>query len=209
MSDTPAGETPKTEELKNDGSNASTQTQGNAGDLAEVERLRKEAEQARMRANQLQNQLDKQREAEEAAKQKELEDQNQWRELAEQRQARLDQLEKEREAEERSKELSQATDSVLLGFPEEVIDIAKETGLGLADTSDDAKAALKAKLEKIQARVGTQAKPSPNNPNPTQSTASREELMERMKYGDKAARKEIISNLKGVQAMKRMAGYQD
>lgn len=204
MSDTPTGETAKTEELKNEGSNASTQSQGNASDPA-VEQARKEAEQLRMRANQLENELKKAKEAEESRKLKELEDKEEWKKLADQRQARLDELESEREREETQKALSTATDSIYSEFSEEVVEVAKEAGLGVSDDSDEARQALKEKLERISKRVTSNSKPSGNNqPKPSQDTNA--QLLERMRYGDKEARKQVMSNIPAVQEMRRQAG---
>lgn len=181
----------------------------NTVDTAEVERLRKAAEQAQMRVNQLENEARKREAAEEAAKLKQLEENNEWKSIAEQNRAKLEALEAEREAEERSKELSAAKQEVFKEFPAEVIEIAEETGLGLTDATEEDKANLKAKLERIQTKVVTSKPVTPNNPaNPAPVDADRSEKLKRMGYGDKAARQEIISSLPGVEAMRKMAGFQ-
>jgi len=180
----------------------------NAVDPAEVERLRKEADQNRMRANQLENELKKKAEEEEAARLKQLEENNEWKSVAEQNKAKLEALEAEREAEQRSKELSAATSEVFSSFPTEVRELAEEMGVGLTETTEEAKEALKQRLEKIQAKVVTEKKVTPNNPsNPTGPNASKAELIERMKYGDKAARSQVIASLPGVEAMRKQAGW--
>lgn len=193
---------------KNDANQSEPLQQVNTVDTAEVERLRKEAAQAVMRANQLQNALDKKAAEDEAARLKQLEENNEWKSVAEQRQAKLEALETEREQELRAKELSTAKQEVLKDFSAEVVELAEETGLSLSDTSDEAKEAFKATLEKISAKVVTKAPVTPNNPaNPSAPDASREELLKRMAYGDKTARAEVISNLPGVEAMRKMAGF--
>ncbi len=206
MSDTTNNvETAKTEAPSNEVKPTAAPV-ANAVDPAEVERLRKEAEQARMRANQLENELKKKAEEEEAARLKQLEEQNEWKSVAEQNKAKLEALEAEREAEQRAKELRAATKEVYSQFPDEVKELAEEMGVGL---NEEAKEALKQRLEKIQAKVVTEKKVTPNNPsNPVQPTQNKEELLERAKFGDRAAQTEIISNLPGVQAMRKMAGLE-
>jgi uncharacterized protein YydD (DUF2326 family) len=210
MSDTTqVVETAKTEAPSNEVTPTAAPV-ANAVDPAEVERLRKEAEQARMRANQLENELKKKAEAEEAAKLKQLEENNEWKSIAEQNKAKLEALEAEREAEQRAKELKGATNEVFSQFPTEVRELAEEMGVGLNETTEEAKEALKARLEKIQARVVTEKKVTPNNPsNPTSQTPEKAELIERMKYGDKNARTQVIASLPGVEAMRKQAGWSE
>ena len=207
MTDTPNSET--VVEPKNDATPSVPAPQVNTVDTAEVERLKKEAAQAQMRANQLQNMLDKKAAEEEAARLKQLEENNEWKSIAEQNRAKLEALEAEREAEERSKELAAAKQEVFKEFPAEVIEIAEETGLGLTDATEEEKANLKAKLERIQTKVVTSKPVTPNNPaNPAPLDADRSEKLKRMGMGDKQARQEIISSLPGVEAMRKMAGFQ-
>lgn len=207
MTDTPNSETVVAS--KNDATPSVPAPQVNTVDTAEVERLRKEAAQAVMRANQLQNALDKKAAEDDAAKLKQLEENNEWKAVAEQNRAKLEAMETEREQEQRAKELAAAKQEVFKSFPAEVIELAEETGLSLSDSTEEAKEALKAKLEKISARVVTKAPVTPNNPaNPSTPDADRSEKLKRMAYGDKAARAEIIGNLPGVEAMRKMAGFQ-
>lgn len=208
MTDTPNSET--VVESKNDATpSVPAPAPVNTVDTAEVERLKKEAAQAQMRANQLENELKKREAAEEAARLKQLEENNEWKSVAEQNRAKLEALEAEREADERAKELAAAKQEVFKEFPAEVIELAEETGLSLSDVTDDAKEALKAKLEKIQSKVVTNKPVTPNNPaNPAPVDADRSEKLKRMAYGDKQAREEIISSLPGVEAMRKMAGFQ-
>lgn len=210
MEDTPkTGETANPKPLENNASQPSApQPVVNTVDQAEVERLKKEAEQARMRANQLENELKKKKEAEEAAKLKQLEEQNEWKSVAEQERAKREALEQEREAEERAKTLSTAKQEIFKGFPAEVIEIAEETGLGLTEDTDEARAALKEKLDKINARVVKTSTPGPNNPQtPSPVAANRQELIKQAKYGNREARMKVISTIPAVQEMRRQAGF--
>jgi len=153
---------------------------------------------------------EKKAEEEEAAKLKQLEENNEWKSVAEQNRAKLEALEAEREAEQRSKELQAATSEVFSAFPTEVRELAEEMGVGLSEATDEAKEALKLKLEKVQAKVATEKKVTPNNPsNPTSATAPQAELIERMKYGDKQARSQVIADLPGVKQMRKMAGFEE
>lgn len=208
MTDTPtSGETVVV--AKNDAPTVAP-TQVNTVDPAEVERLRKAAEQAQMRVNQLENEAKKRKEADEAAKLKQLEENDEWKSLAEQTKAKLEAYESEREAEQVANQLREARNSVLKDFPAEVVEIAEETGMSLLDSSDEAKEAFKAKLEKISAKVATTAKVTPNNPaNTTPPNADKQELLKRMANGDRQARTQVISEIPGVKAMRKMAGYSE
>jgi len=180
---------------------------GNAVDPAEVERLRKEREQIEMERNRLRNQLAEREKAEEEARQKQLAANEEWKQLAEQNQAKLEALEKEREEAQRTAELKEATSSVFAQFPADVVEVANEAGLSASDNTEEAKEALKSKLEKIAAKVSTTTTTAPNNPSTQPVTAStRAELLERAKYGDKEARMQAISNIPAVEAMRKMAG---
>ena len=138
----------------------------NAPDSAEFERLKKEAKQAQMRANQLENQLKEKAEAEEAAKKKQLEEQEQYKELYEQEKTRRETIETEAERKEREEALRKAQDDVLAGYSDEIKSLAAEAGMGLTDVNDDAVATFKQKLDKINDMVGgSQVKP--NNPRQT------------------------------------------
>lgn len=211
MTDTPEKGETGVEPSKNDASAtvAPTQTVNTVDNNAEVERLKKEAEKAIIRANQLSNELKKRDEAAEAAKLKQLEENEEWKSLAEQERAKREALEAEKEAEKRQSELKTATSQVLSQFPAEVVELAEEMGLSLTDTSDEAQIAFKEKLEKVQAKVVKDAKVTPNNPQALPTKVSDEELLKRMGNGDKEARHQVISNLPGVQEMRKMAGFSE
>ncbi len=180
----------------------------NTTDTAEVERLKKDAEQARMRANQVENELKKFKDAQEEDQRKRLEENEEWKSLAEQEKAKREALEQEQEATTKSQELKEATTKLFSKYPAEVVELAEETGLGLSDTTDDAVAALQAKLDKIATKVVSQKPVTPNNPG-SPTTATDAELMQRMRAGDRDARAQIIGNLPGVQEMRKMAGLSE
>lgn len=196
-----AGETSTPEAPKND---------TRVSDSSEVEKLRaelKEAQQKAMRVNQVENELARLREAEEKRRQAELEEQNQYKELFEQEKARREAIEKEREAEEQRKKLEKARAEVLADFSDEVKELAEEAGLTLTSADEDARKALREKLERIQQKLGVNGRVTPNNPNTSTVGASQEELLKRVKNGDRNARMQAISNLEAVKAMKALAGY--
>ena len=166
MSDTEQSETGKTEALENEVKTEAPAT-GNATDTAEVERLRKEKEQAEMRARQLQNQLDAKAKEEEEAKAKELEKNQEFKTLAEQEKAKREELEARIAEEERQKELKELSDKTLADYSNETRELAKELGLNLSDTSDEAVTEFKAKLDAAQARVGGQKVTANNGNQPT------------------------------------------
>lgn len=135
----------------------------NATDNAEVERLRKEAEQARMEANMLRNRLKAEEDAKAAAEAKKLEEQQQYQTLYEQERAKREEIERKQEADEQAKAVADAKAKLLSEYPDEVKAIAEDTGLNLSDASDTAVADYKGKLDKLQTRLGVQ-KVTPNNP---------------------------------------------
>ena len=168
MADTP-NNNGETVVAPTNGQATSTPTDNSGSD---VEKLRQElANQAR--ANQLANEelkkLREEREAREKAEQdaaaKKLAEQNEFKELYEQEKAKREGLETEKQADEARKELAKAKAEVLADYSDEVKALAEETGMTLASADDDAKAAFKEKLDKIQQRIGANGKVTPNNPN--------------------------------------------
>lgn len=203
MADTPTGET-VTPEAPSNNATPSAAPVANV-DTAEVERLKREADQARMRANQLENELKKKAEEEEAARQKQLEEQNEWKQVAEQNKAKLEAYEKEREAAQAQQELANATNQVLSTFSSEVQEEAKALGITLGSADEAAQADFKAKLERLSEKVTAKATPSANNPAPR--VISDNDQMMRIRSGDLGARHEAIANLQAVKAMREMSGY--
>lgn len=207
MTDTPSGETATQEEVKNNVTPVAAPTQVNSNDNSEAEALRKELEQAKMRANQLANQLEAKARIEEEANRKKLEEQDEWKQIAEQEKAKREALENERQEAERKQTLRLAEETIFAEFSQEAIDVAKEAGLSLNDDSDEAKNTFKSKLEKISQKVVTGQKVTPNNPGVTPDNENRAELVQQMRMGNKEARDKVISTLDVVERMRQQAGY--
>lgn len=208
MADTPQGETVVQEPPKNDVTPvAAPAPQVNNSDNSDVEAARKETEQAKMRANQLENELKKIKEAQDKAKAQELEEQEQWKTLAEQNQAKLDEFQKEKEENETKETLRLAQDTIFAEFSPEAIEVAKEAGLSLTEDSDAAKEAFKVKLQKISDKVVSTSTVTPNNPGSVPEPNNRAELVQRMRAGDKEAQTKVISELKSLDFMRAQAGY--
>lgn len=174
---------------------------GNAGnDASEVEKLRKERDQAQMRANQLEKEKKQREDAEAAREAKKLEEQNEFKTLHEQEKAKREALETQIENEAKRKELDKAKATALTDYSDKVKEIAEETGLSLDSTDEAAVATFKEKLDKIQKMVGD-GKVGPNNPGrPTgQPELSGDELKLALK--DDTKFEEIISKRKGIAMM--------
>lgn len=225
MADTPApgatapnGETASQGNVSNDVSNAPAPVTDN-GSTAEVERLRKEAEQATMRANQLANQLESKTKAEEAAKQKQMEDKEEFKQLYEQLKQQIDERDARDAERERQATLQGATQDILKEYPQEVQELATTAGLSLNDDSDEAKKTLTEKLDAFKARVVTTGVPVTSN-NTTQTApvgVDRQAIVHRESSADgsvmamEAAKGNLkptyqyISSLPAIQRMKEIA----
>lgn len=217
MVDTPLnGETASQETVSNDVSQTTVPVTDNS---AADPNLQKELEQLRMRNNQLANQLDEKRKAEEAARQKQLEEQEEFKTLYEQTQERLNQLEGEAKAQEERQKLQAATDDVLKEYSDDVKELAKTAGLNLSEDTDEARNALKEKLDTFKAKVsGTTASVAANNGyTPPQEAESRQALTARDHpggespmalagaRGDETVALKYISQLPAIQRMKEIA----
>lgn len=132
-------------------------------DDVKIEELRKKAEQAEMRVNQLTKELDAEKKAKAESKQKELEKNQEYKILYEQKDAELEEIKRDQEAAEQQKTVAETTQKTLADYPDEVKAIAEDTGLSLKDATDEAVTEFKTKLDKIQTRLGV-AKVTPNNP---------------------------------------------
>lgn len=184
MDDTPnkPGETGTPKAPETNAPAPATPPQVNAD--GEAEKLRKELEQARMRANQLENEKKAREEADAKAEAERLEKSNEFKTLFEQEKAKREALEAEQAAEEQRKELSAKREEVLKDYSEEVRALAQEAGMDLSSTDEATIATFKGKLDKIATMVSANAKVTPNNPNrPNQGTQtlSPEELREALK----------------------------
>lgn len=201
MADTPNGETVTPTPLENTNGQPATPVVEKKTDDGEVERLRKEAEQATMRANQLANQLKAKEDAEAAAEAKRLEQKEEFKTLYEQEKAKNEESARERAAEEQRKAVTEAAHGVLSDYSDDVKETAKDLGLDLTEVTDEAVAEFKGKLDKIQTRIGSSQRVTPNNPNAPSSKQdySGEEL--RQILNDPVKRDAYYRQKNGVTAM--------
>jgi len=200
MADTPIGETANPGDSKTEGTTVATPVV-NATDNAEAEQLKKELEQARMRASQLENQVKKNDEEKAEAERKQLEENNEWKTLAEQEKARREELETQAETEKRTKELKEATDTVLSEYSDAVKEIAEEAGLTALDNSEEEVARFKGRLDKISAKLPTSqvSANNPQNPTSTNQKLSSDEMKLALK--DEKNFHDLITKLPGVASM--------
>lgn len=185
---------------------------GNASDPAEVERLRKEAQQQTMRANQLQKDLEARKKADEEARQKQLEENEQFKDLWEKEKAEKEALISERETARRKAELQAETSNLFKDYSPAVQKLAVTAGLSLSDDSDEAKADLKAKLDTFSSEIGS-PRVEANNPPPTETpTPDREQAIKVMRMNNvpnstrRNAVKTAVGNLESIKAMKAQVG---
>lgn len=164
MADTPTGETVVVDDSKTMVTTSTNQVPTvTVTDNGEAERLRKELEQAKMRENQLTNQLKAEQDAKAAAEAKELEEQNQFKELYEQEKAKREAIETEAETRERQAEIAKAKKDVLGEYSDEVKALVEEVGIDLSDADETTIAAFKDKVDKIDKRVASTGKVAGNN----------------------------------------------
>lgn len=210
-------ETAPTEPLKNDAPAAtSTVTPEEAAEL------KRQRDQAEMRARQLEKEKqDREKQDEEAARKKLAQD-SEYQTLAEREKERADRLQQEIDDTNRRTTLQQAENSILSGFSSEVRDTAQDLGINLLDDDDTSKTAFTQKLESIQTRLGA---PAPtvkgNNPPPSSKpntdNVEKDKDLARLRYSDNpeakgvadAAKKRVFSNLESIKEMKRSAGLQE
>jgi hypothetical protein len=215
MADTPTGETVAPTAPSNETGNTNTPPQVNVS--ADVEAAKREAEQAKIRANQLANENAKLKADQEAAHQRQLEEKEEFKTLYEQTQSKLKEIEDAQSERERQTQLNTSTEDLFKDYPPNVVELAKTAGLGLSDDSDAAKAALKEKLDAFKEKVGS-VTPSANNPRQTTpQQVNRGELVTRQNRfegsamsqasakGDDSLVRKYISDLPAIQRMKEIA----
>lgn len=200
--ETPSGETQVVTDPK---TNATpTATQPSAVD-AQLERLRKEAEQATMRANQLANQLKAKEEAEAAAKAAELEEQNKFKDLYEQEKAKRLAVETAQAEAERKASLKEAADKLFAQYPEQVKSLAEKTGMTLTGADEDDIAAFKARLDEVNSLV-KQPKVTANNPGERSATTEMTPMDTHAMLNDPKKFEEYLKkNNPGISAMMKPA----
>lgn len=184
----------------------------NASDPAEVERLRKEKEQADLRIRQLENEAAARKKADEEAQAKSLEENEQFKALWEKSEAEKQALISEREEAQRKAELETATNNLFKDYSPAVQELARTAGLSLQDDTDTAQADLKAKLDTFSSTLGS-PKVEPNNPAPTEAPATdREQAIKVMRMNNipngvrQAATKQAVSGLSALKEMRAMNG---
>jgi len=195
MSDTATpAETATAQPLDNNVSAPVTTPVVNTGqDAAEAN---KRAEQAQMEANMLRNKLKAFEDAQATAQAKDLEDREEYKALYEQEKKRAEELAFERTETERKQVLAGEEAKLLADYPEAVKEIVKETGVSLTDATDEAKAELKSKLDRIAERVGGKLPVTPNNTRTVNNPESREELLAQFrKTGDPALLNKAVNEL--------------
>lgn len=206
MAETPeTGETP-TQTAPSNGTGTVAAPAQPDNSSVDVEAAKKQAEQARMEANMLRNQLEKIKAEQEAAKTKQLEEKEEFKTLYEQTQADLERIKNEQAAKEREAELKGTTEKVLSEYPQSVVKLARTAGLSLSDDSEEAVTALKEKLDEFKKEVAPNATPSANNPRETvPEDANQAELLKRMRAGDQKAASEFIQSMPVFQQWKEGA----
>lgn len=204
MADTPNGETATPEVLENKVTPAVAPATPpvTTTDESEVEKLRKEKEQAEMRTRQLENEKAARDKADDETRQKQLQEDNQFKELFEQEKTKREALELDQQTREREAELSEAKQEALSGFSEDVKKTAGELGLELVDTDEASIETFKGKLEKLSQKVSGESKVTPNNPNPsTPKTNLTTEQLQQGLQDDKTFHDIVTSQYPGIAAM--------
>lgn len=203
MADTPAGETVPPGDSQTPVTTPAAPV-ANASDPAEVDRLRKEKEQADLRIRQLENEKVARDKADEEARQKQLEEKEEWKTVAEEAKSKLDAIEAEKATAERNAELKAESAKVLDEFAPEVKKVAETAGMSLADNTAEAIAEFKTKLTALAETVKAPT-PAGNNPPPRGDDASlpSAEVLTAIKYGNKDARKAYIQQSPSIQAVKK------
>lgn len=176
---------------------------------AEVERLKKEAEQARMRANQLENELAAKNKAEDEARQKQLEENEEYKTLFEREKERRESLEKDQQTALDRAKISTAKSEVLAKFPKEVVEAAEITGMSLSDASDEAKTEFENKLKALSDKIGPKKTASGNNQAQQVNVApERAQLLDGVRRGDPSSTRQAISGLESLKTMRQIAGVE-
>jgi hypothetical protein len=211
---TPAGETTTGGESQTTAPTTTTPAPVTTPD-PKLDELQKQLDLANQRASQLANEKETRDRADAERRQKELEEQNQYKELFERSEQERKKLEQDREEETRKATLANAQVDILKDFSPEVQEIAATTGLGLTDDTQEAKDALKAKLDAIATKFPTAPAPhvQGNNRSPETPTGRSEEdakLLTQMRFSDNAladqARRAVIGRIPQLDEMRKIAG---
>lgn len=209
MTDTTNVETVVTDVVKND-----AQVVTPSDNTAEIAELRKKAEQAEMRARQLENEKRDREKADEEASQKRLEEQNEYKTLYERERDRLAELEQAREADAKQSAIKTAQSAIFAEYSPEITKLASAVNLGLNDDSEEAKTALKTKLDLLKEQFPQDTKRVQGNNGvttvPDKKDADTALNLSRMRYNDTRiateAKSKAISGLAALDVMRKNAG---
>lgn len=169
----PTGETASQGTVSNDVSQVSAPQTDNTNS-AEFEQLKKQMDQEKMRANQLANQLAEKDKAETAARQKQLEEKEEFKTLYEQTQSQLNEIKKTQQEAEQKAALTTATADVFKDYSQPVVELAQTAGLSLTEDTDEARKALKEKLDTFKSKLPSGGVSSNNPHQPAENTNSAE-----------------------------------
>lgn len=215
-----ADDTPSTGETATPGnvSNDVSTTAPNVDNSSAVASLSKE--QIEMRANQIANSRieEARKKLEDELKAQRLKEKEEFKTLYEQTQSKLDEFEARQNAEQKRQSLAKTTEELLGGYDEKVVKLAKTAGLALSEDTDEARNALKEKLEAFKAEVSpSNPRVTSNNPSsPAPITVDRASLTARAEdgsspmaiagaKGDESVSLQYIRSLPAVQRMKEIS----
>lgn len=171
---------------------------------AELEAARKEAAQAAMRANQLENQVKELTSKIAANETERLQEKEDYKSLWEQSQSRLNEFVEREEKKAFQAEVSKKQEELASQYSEEVLDIAKTAGLSLNGVDDADVESFKAKLDAISEKVSKDVKNTPeNHAKPIDGDIDRAQALERLRQGDKTAVTDAVQSLGFVKAYKK------
>jgi len=183
-------------------SNTNQQDTQQGNDLqTEVEKLRKEREQIEMERNLLRKKLEAEEKAKAEAEAKQLEEQQEFKTLYEQEKQRREQIEREQAEKEEKLSLASAKETALSEFSPEVRELAQELGFELTSADDDAVEAFKGKLSKVQERISSEQKVTPNNPSSPRKPGMPTGDDLRVALKDPQSFDEIVANMPGIAGM--------
>lgn len=202
-------ETAPAEPVKNEAPAATTPTVTQA----ELDEIKRQKDQAEMRARQLENEKVEREKREEEARRKKMEEDGEYKTLLERTTQELEALKAEREAEAKKSEISSAEFTILNGYTSEVRDAAKELGISLTDDTEESKQAFQARLDVIKGRFGEEQQPKiqGNNQPPMQTPTNLEErakLVSAARFSPDASM-QVIGSLDAIKEMRKQAGVSE
>jgi hypothetical protein len=171
---------------------------------AEVEAAKKEAAQALMRANQLENQVKELTTKLTAKETERLQEKEDYKSLWEQSQAKLTEIVEREEQQTFQAQVSKKQEELTSEYSDEVLDIAKTAGINLSGVDEADVTAFKSKLDAINEKVAKSVKNEPENHAQTpQNDADRAQALERLRQGDKSAVTDAVQTLGFIKALQK------